>query len=51
MIASHIACRIGNLDYNLTDGLIAEIGRRGGVMGVIACEHYTESGVRRPTAR
>jgi microsomal dipeptidase-like Zn-dependent dipeptidase len=46
VIASHMACRFGRLDYNLTDDVIREVGRRGGVMGVIACKHYTESGLR-----
>jgi microsomal dipeptidase-like Zn-dependent dipeptidase len=46
VIASHMACRFGSLVYNLTDDTIREIGRRGGVMGVIACEHYTRSGLR-----
>jgi microsomal dipeptidase-like Zn-dependent dipeptidase len=46
VIASHMACRFGSLAYNLTDDTIREIGRRGGVMGVIACEHYTRSGLR-----
>jgi microsomal dipeptidase-like Zn-dependent dipeptidase len=46
VIASHMACRFGKLAYNLTDDIIGEVGRRGGVMGVIACKHYTESGLR-----
>jgi microsomal dipeptidase-like Zn-dependent dipeptidase len=46
VIASHMACRFGKLAYNLTDDIIREVGRRGGVMGVIACKHYTESGLR-----
>ena len=46
VIASHMACRFGKLGYNLTDDIIGEVGRRGGVMGVIACKHYTESGLR-----
>ena len=46
VIASHIACRFGKLSYNLTDDVIREIGQRGGVMGVIACTHYTHDGLR-----
>ena len=46
VIASHMACRFGKLSYNLTDDVIREIGRRGGVMGVIACTHYTHDGLR-----
>jgi microsomal dipeptidase-like Zn-dependent dipeptidase len=47
VIASHMACRFGKLSYNLTDDVIREVGRRGGVMGVIVCEHYTKDGRRR----
>ena len=50
VIASHMACRFGKLSYNLTDDVIREIGRRGGVMGVIACTHYTHDGLR-PTSK
>jgi membrane dipeptidase len=46
VIASHMACRFGKLSYNLTDDVIREVGRRGGVMGVIACKHYTHDGLR-----
>jgi microsomal dipeptidase-like Zn-dependent dipeptidase len=46
VIASHIACRFGKLSYNLTDDVIREVGQRGGVMGVIACTHYTHDGLR-----
>jgi membrane dipeptidase len=47
VIASHMACRFGKLTYNLTDDVIREVGRRGGVMGVIACTHYMHDGLRR----
>jgi len=50
VIASHMACRFGKLSYNLTDDVIREVGRRGGVMGVIACTHYTHDGLR-PTSK
>jgi microsomal dipeptidase-like Zn-dependent dipeptidase len=50
VIASHMACRFGKLSYNLTDDVIREVGRRGGVMGVIACTHYTHDGLR-PTPK
>jgi microsomal dipeptidase-like Zn-dependent dipeptidase len=46
VIASHMACRFGKLAYNLTDDVIAEVARRGGVMGTIACQHYMQSGLR-----
>jgi membrane dipeptidase len=44
VIASHIACRVGNAEYNLSDDTIREVGRRGGVMGVIVCEHWACDG-------
>jgi microsomal dipeptidase-like Zn-dependent dipeptidase len=46
VLASHMACRFGKLAYNLTDDVIREIGRRRGVMGVIACTHYVTDGLR-----
>jgi microsomal dipeptidase-like Zn-dependent dipeptidase len=45
VIASHMACRMGNLEYNLEDGWIHEIHQRGGVMGVILCDHYMHDGL------
>jgi microsomal dipeptidase-like Zn-dependent dipeptidase len=44
LIASHIACRFGAAEYNLPDRVIREIGARGGVMGVIDCEHWSCDG-------
>jgi microsomal dipeptidase-like Zn-dependent dipeptidase len=44
VIASHIACRLGGAEYNLTDAVIREVGRRGGVLGVIVCEHWACDG-------
>jgi membrane dipeptidase len=44
LIASHIACRFGSAEYNLPDPVIREIGKRGGVMGVIDCEHWSCDG-------
>jgi microsomal dipeptidase-like Zn-dependent dipeptidase len=45
VIASHMACRFdGAAEYNLRDETIREIGRRRGVMGVIACEHWASEG-------
>jgi microsomal dipeptidase-like Zn-dependent dipeptidase len=49
VIASHIACRLGDAGYNLRDEAIREIGRRGGVIGVIACEHWAADGLDTPT--
>jgi microsomal dipeptidase-like Zn-dependent dipeptidase len=44
VIASHIACRVGSAEYNLSDDTIREVGRRRGVMGVIVCEHWACDG-------
>ena len=44
VIASHIACRVGSAEYNLTDDTIREVSRRGGVLGVIVCEHWASDG-------
>jgi microsomal dipeptidase-like Zn-dependent dipeptidase len=46
LIASHIACRLGKAGYNLTDDAIREIGERGGVIGVIVCEHWAGDGLK-----
>jgi len=47
LIASHMACRFGKLDYNLTDDTIARVAERGGVLGVIFCDHYVGDGIVR----
>lgn len=44
VIASHVACRFGNLAYNLTDNDVRKIVRRGGVLGVILCDHFCNEG-------
>lgn len=49
VIASHIACRFGRLAYNLEDETLAKIAQRGGVMGVILCQHYACDGIRKRT--
>jgi microsomal dipeptidase-like Zn-dependent dipeptidase len=46
VIASHMACRFGQLEYNLTDEQIARMGERDGVMGVILCDHFVKEGLR-----
>jgi microsomal dipeptidase-like Zn-dependent dipeptidase len=47
LIASHVACRTKN-EYNLTDDAVREIGRRGGVIGAIVCEHWATDGLSTP---
>jgi microsomal dipeptidase-like Zn-dependent dipeptidase len=41
-----MACRFGELDYNLTDDWIKQIAATGGVMGIILCDHYATNGIR-----
>jgi microsomal dipeptidase-like Zn-dependent dipeptidase len=47
IIASHIACRFGALEYNLQDCWVKRIAERKGVMGVILCDHFARDGLRR----
>jgi microsomal dipeptidase-like Zn-dependent dipeptidase len=49
VIASHTACRFGRLEYAVDDLTIREVAERGGVLGLIACKHYLESGLAKPT--
>ena len=45
VIATHMACRFGGLEYCLPDATIVRIAQRGGVLGCILCEHYVTSGL------
>jgi microsomal dipeptidase-like Zn-dependent dipeptidase len=47
LIATHMACRFGGLEYCFDDDTIRRVAERGGVLGCILCEHYITSGVRR----
>lgn len=47
VIATHMACRFGGLEYCLQDETIQRVAERGGVLGCILCEHYISSGVKR----
>lgn len=51
VVASHIACRFGRREYNLSDEAIARAAERGGALGVIFCEHYLTEGLRRRGTR
>jgi microsomal dipeptidase-like Zn-dependent dipeptidase len=46
VIASHMACRFGALEYNLTDDQIARLSERDGALGVIFCDHFARDGLR-----
>jgi microsomal dipeptidase-like Zn-dependent dipeptidase len=48
VIATHMACRLGKLEYCLSDATIKRVADRGGVLGCILCEHYISDGM--PTA-
>jgi microsomal dipeptidase-like Zn-dependent dipeptidase len=45
VIASHMACRFGHLEYNMPDRFLRSIAARNGVIGVIVCEHYASDGL------
>ena len=47
VIATHMACRFGKLEYCLPDETIRLVGERDGVLGCILCEHYITNGLRR----
>jgi microsomal dipeptidase-like Zn-dependent dipeptidase len=46
VIATHMACRLGKLEYCLTDDTIREVARRGGVLGLIMCDHFITDGLK-----
>jgi microsomal dipeptidase-like Zn-dependent dipeptidase len=46
VIASHMACRFGSLEYNLTDDQVRRLAERDGAMGVILCDHFAKDGLR-----
>jgi microsomal dipeptidase-like Zn-dependent dipeptidase len=46
LLASHVACRMDGLEYNLSDATISGVAERNGVLGVIDCQHYIEDGLR-----
>lgn len=45
VIATHVACRFGKLEYCLSDQTIKHVAGRGGVVGCILCQHYISSGL------
>jgi microsomal dipeptidase-like Zn-dependent dipeptidase len=46
VIATHMACRFGRLEYCLSDDTIRRVSKRGGLLGCILCEHYITNGLR-----
>ncbi len=51
VLATHIACRFGTYQYNLSDDTIREIGKRNGLMGVIFCDHWMHDGPSKKNPR
>jgi microsomal dipeptidase-like Zn-dependent dipeptidase len=51
VINSHAGYRFGKQTYNLTDGTIARIAARGGVIGLILAQHQLNDGLRRTATR
>jgi microsomal dipeptidase-like Zn-dependent dipeptidase len=49
VIGTHGACRLGGLEYCFSDDVIREVARRGGVIGLIAAQHFITDGM--PKAR
>jgi microsomal dipeptidase-like Zn-dependent dipeptidase len=47
IIASHAGYRFGDQKYNLTDGTIAKLAARGGIVGLIFAQHQINDGLRR----
>ena len=45
VIATHMACRFGKLEYCLPDDTVRRIADRGGVLGIILCQHYISDGL------
>ena len=45
VIATHMACDFGGLEYCLDDDTIKAVAKRGGVLGLILCEHFITSGL------
>ncbi len=51
VIASHIACRIGALQYNLTEPFVRKIADRHGIAGIIYCDHFVRDDPKGPTTK
>jgi microsomal dipeptidase-like Zn-dependent dipeptidase len=47
VVATHMAFRFGGLAYNLNQATVERIVKRGGVLGLISCEHYISDGERK----
>jgi microsomal dipeptidase-like Zn-dependent dipeptidase len=45
VVATHMACRFGKLEYCLPDETIRRVKDRGGLLGCIVCKHYITNGL------
>ena len=45
MIATHMAYRFGGLEYSFDDDTVRRVAARGGLLGLILCQHYITSGL------
>ncbi len=45
VIATHMAYRFGGLEYSFDDETVLRIAERGGLLGLILCQHYITSGL------
>ena len=48
VIATHMAYRFGGLEYSFDDDDVTRIAARGGLLGLILCQHYITSGLDVP---
>jgi microsomal dipeptidase-like Zn-dependent dipeptidase len=45
VMATHMAYRFGGLEYSFDDGTVQRVAARGGLLGLIMCQHYISSGL------
>jgi microsomal dipeptidase-like Zn-dependent dipeptidase len=45
VIATHMAYRFGGLEYSFDEDTVKRIAARGGLLGLILCQHYITSGL------
>jgi microsomal dipeptidase-like Zn-dependent dipeptidase len=48
VIATHMAYRFGGLEYSFDDDTVKRVAARGGLLGLILCQHYITSGLDVP---
>jgi microsomal dipeptidase-like Zn-dependent dipeptidase len=48
VIATHMAYRFGDLEYSFDDDTVRRVAARGGLLGLILCQHYITSGLDVP---